>query len=163
MAAIVRDAPPGIHWGFFSREDARMHLQTTYPEKMGDYKVWLEQRGKRVIIPDSPIPARIIKGLAKALNEPGGRRNRAVVESAWVRFMIDNEWVKVEIDNKKLTVTAYPQHRPIVRRTELTEGEYRASLGGWKVDRDVQAIVLGLDLPEIQQVQIRLANLIWKQ
>lgn len=50
MAVIVRNVPPSYSWGWYSREDPRMHLQAVDSQhrKLG-YKVWLENKGKRVV------------------------------------------------------------------------------------------------------------------
>src|SRR5438128_8817879 len=84
MAAILRDVPPGYHWGWFSREDPRMHLQTVDEQHRSEYKVWLETKGKRVFEPATAMPAKIRKRL-----EAETRRRRASVETKWVKLMID--------------------------------------------------------------------------
>src|SRR5208337_3051637 len=63
MAVILRDVPPGYNWGWFSREDPRMHLQTLDRKNFGLHKVWLEQKGKRVVLPEGTVPARVLKVL----------------------------------------------------------------------------------------------------
>ena len=48
MPVIIRNVPPGFNWGWYSREDPCMHVQTLDgPE----YKIWLEEAGKRVFEP----------------------------------------------------------------------------------------------------------------
>ena len=46
MAVILPNAPKGYSWGWYSREDPRMHLQTVDSKHMNEYKVWLENKGK---------------------------------------------------------------------------------------------------------------------
>ncbi len=53
---IINSAPVilaegGFKWGFFFREEPRMHLQTT-GEHEGEYHVWLERDGKKVFEPN---------------------------------------------------------------------------------------------------------------
>src|SRR4051812_31009476 len=66
MPAILRDVPPGFNWGWYSREDPRMHLQTVDAEHQGDHKVWLEARGRRVFEPAMKIPSRVLKEIRAA-------------------------------------------------------------------------------------------------
>src|SRR5262245_41133279 len=63
MPNIIRDVPPGHNWGWYSREDPRMHIQST--DGLHDYKVWLETRGQRGFEPEGKIPAKILKALQK--------------------------------------------------------------------------------------------------
>ena len=60
MAVILRDAPTGIHWGWYASEDGRMHLRTLPSEIPASYKVWLEQKGQRVFKAEGPIPIAIL-------------------------------------------------------------------------------------------------------
>jgi hypothetical protein len=48
---VVEDVPPKHDWGWASREDPRMHLQSRLPENGENYKVWLEEKGRRTFIP----------------------------------------------------------------------------------------------------------------
>src|SRR5205823_6754388 len=57
MPAILEDVPPGYDWGWYSREDPRMHLQVVDRQHKGfKYKVWLEARGRRIFTPANSIP-----------------------------------------------------------------------------------------------------------
>lgn len=59
MAVIIRGKPPTYDWGWFSREDQRMHLQVV--DRLHwklHYKVWLEREGKKVFEPEPGIPAK---------------------------------------------------------------------------------------------------------
>jgi len=46
MAVIIRNVPPTYNWGWFSREDPRMHVQTVDRVHLHlNYKIWLEREG----------------------------------------------------------------------------------------------------------------------
>jgi len=103
MAVILRDVPPGYNWGWFSREDPRMHLQTLDRKNFGLHKVWLEQKGKRVVLPEGTVPARVLKVLTAEI-----RRKRRHIEGRWTNFMIDNGWIQLHVALPEVVVTAYP-------------------------------------------------------
>lgn len=102
---IAMPAVAGYHWGFYSREEPRMHLQVIDRQhaKLG-YKVWLERDGKRVFEPAGPIPARILKSLKAAVE-----KGPASVEAEWVHLMIDLHWLTVAVNAPFVTLTAYPR------------------------------------------------------
>ena len=104
MAIIVQDVPPGINWGWYSREDPRMHLQIVDSKKMGDFKVWLEKEGKRVFEPVGKIPAKIRTRLEVEVNKR--RRN---VEGRWTNLMIKLKWLTYTMRGSEVTLSAYPQ------------------------------------------------------
>ena len=56
MPIVLRNVPSGCTWGWYSREDPRMHLQTL--DETHQYKIWLESKGRRVVEPVGKIPAR---------------------------------------------------------------------------------------------------------
>ena len=93
MAVVLRGSPPGFDWGWFSREDPRMHLQVLDEEHCQfGYKVWLERKGKRIVEPAGKIPAKILKKL-----EPKIAAARATIESKWTNFMIRKGWLKLRV------------------------------------------------------------------
>src|SRR5215471_9965240 len=63
LAVILRDVPGGYNWGWYSREDSRMHLQTVDDVHRNLYKVWLEKKGTRTFEPAGTIPAKVLKKL----------------------------------------------------------------------------------------------------
>ena len=63
MAVILRDVPAGHNWGWFSREDARMHLQTLDRKHFGLYKIWLERAGRRALISEMIHLSRCLRTL----------------------------------------------------------------------------------------------------
>lgn len=103
MSVILRNVPPGYNWGWYSREDQRMHLQTVDDKHFNLYKVWLENKGSRVFEPAGPIPARVLKSL-KA--EVASKRRH--LEGRWARFMIKNGWLQLHVALPHVSVTAYP-------------------------------------------------------
>src|SRR5262245_45650558 len=84
---VLRSVPTGFNWGWFSREDPRMRLQTVDKKNGNRYKVWLEKDGKRVFEPVGNIPAKILKALEARVKE-----QRRHIEGRWVDLMIDNRW-----------------------------------------------------------------------
>jgi hypothetical protein len=106
MAVVIRDAPPTYNWGWFSREDQRMHVQTVDRQHIRlHYRAWLEDRGTRIFSPDKDIPPKITKELLKAIRE-----QEESVEMEWVHLMIQNRWLtlQLESDQRHFTLTAYP-------------------------------------------------------
>lgn len=89
MAVVIRDAPPTYNWGWFSREDRWIHVQTVDRQHIRlHYKARLEDRGARVFIPDKDIPPKVTKELLKAIRE-----QEESVEMEWVHLMIQNRWL----------------------------------------------------------------------
>src|SRR4051812_3493036 len=83
MPAILRNVPPGYDWGWFSREDPRMHLQTVDERHKNDYKVWLESTGRRIVELATEVPSKVFKALQAAIAS-----KRQTIEDHWVSFMI---------------------------------------------------------------------------
>lgn len=108
MAKILRGAPAPLDWGFFSREDPRMHLQTADDANLNTYKFWLEEKGQRVLIPAEGKESLSAKQL-KAFTEELLRR-QDFVEMAWCRVMIKKGWLQVSAEKggALVIVTAYP-------------------------------------------------------
>src|SRR5436190_22797593 len=92
MAVILRDVPAGHNWGWFSREDQRMHLQSLDRKNFGLYKVWLEHRGKRAIEPVGILPAKVLKRLSAEVE-----RKRRYIEGRWTSCMIDRGWSELHV------------------------------------------------------------------
>lgn len=115
MAVILPNVPKGINWGWYSREDTRMHLQTVDSRNISAYKVWLEKNGKRVFEPAVAIPSKILRKLEVAVTER--RRN---IEGRWVNFMIAHGWLELHVRGTVITVIAYP-HVPGSRFTRTVD------------------------------------------
>ncbi len=120
MAVVLRGVV-NHDWGWFSREDPRMHLQTVDQKSRGGRgraKVWLETQGQRTFEwAEGPISGPDRKKLqAKVVAD------RQSIEALWVEFMIRNRWLKAEVSGSIVTLTAYPgQHNAFVRRIDLTK------------------------------------------
>lgn len=109
MAVIIRDSPPTYDWGWFSREDPRMHLQSVDKNHRNlHYKVWLEEKSKRSFRPEPGIPSKVLKALQSEVAKQRGR-----IEIHWIIFMIKNSWLKVRLKDGLITLFAYrntPNH-----------------------------------------------------
>ncbi len=164
MLVILRDVPTGYHWGWYSREEPRMHLQVVdrQHQHLG-YKVWLEEKGRRVFLPEPGIPAKVAKALREAC-----QRQRARIEADWVAFMIVNGWLSFRLRGSVIELTAYPGQRSAFRRS--------LDLKNWIADptllRKISPEVVRLndefawlelftDRPESRRVTIPLAPLLW--
>jgi hypothetical protein len=100
---ILRSVPKGYNWGWFSREDPRMHLQTVDAKHRNEYKVWLEAQGKRVFDPVGSIPSKVLRPLDAEV-----KRARIRVEAQWVSLMIANDWLTFTMQGSVITLIAYP-------------------------------------------------------
>jgi hypothetical protein len=103
MAVILRGVPKGFDWGWFSREDPRMHLQTVDSKNLNRYKVWLEASGKRAFEPVGKLPGKTLKAL-----EAEVKKLRRHIESRWTNLMIENDWLTLRMSGREITLTAYP-------------------------------------------------------
>lgn len=104
MAVIIRNVPPTYNWGWFSREDPRMHLQTVDREHRElHYKVWLEKQGRRVFEPEPGMPAKVLKALEKVV-----AKERKRVDAEWASFMIKKGWLRTRLADGIITIIAYP-------------------------------------------------------
>jgi len=120
-------------WGWFSREDERLHIQTVDSGARsgpGKVKFWLEDRGVRTFVGAvGKIPSKDRKRLAAKV-----QANRARIEDRWVVFMLSNGWLAVSISGSTLTLTAYPKsHNRYSRTLNLVDtypGAYQG-LNNW--------------------------------
>jgi hypothetical protein len=113
MAVIVCATPPTYNWGWFSREDQRMHVQTVDRAHLHlHYKVWLERQGRRVIEPEPGIPPKVFKALKAVIV-----KERVRVDTEWAAFMIQNGWLKVRMTGTTITLFAYPNSPNHFERT----------------------------------------------
>jgi hypothetical protein len=104
MATLITNAPTGYNWGFYTREDPRMHLQVVGGAARDDrYKVWLETAGHRVFEPAGSVPRAVLNGLFGPL-----QARVAVVERRWIEMMIQKKWLTVDYGAGLIDVTAYP-------------------------------------------------------
>lgn len=126
MATLIHNVA-GHDWGWFSREDQRMHLQTVEsgarsgPNKS---KVWLENKGQRVfeLVTGTLLGSDFKRLKAKVDSE------RKDLESRWVTFMVLQGWVTAELRTPIIVVTAYPNtHNKFTRELDLRNLQPQAS------------------------------------
>jgi len=118
MSVVIR-AVADHNWGWFSREDERMHVQTVDKGSLvgpNRVKFWLEDRGKRVCaLADGKMSGADEKRVQAAV-----AKDRMNVETQWVHFMIQNDWIRVQLHGSELILTAYPNsHNSYERRLDL--------------------------------------------
>jgi hypothetical protein len=160
MSVIIRGVPAGHNWGWHSRENTRMHLQSI--DEVPAYKVWLEDKGERAFEPVGKVPAKLLKPLREFLNE-----HRLAVEDKWVRLMLDKHWLHLHIALPKLTLVAYPNMpTKFVREIDLTtwfDEKQLASLRPEIIDlnREMAALRLWSNRPEDDTYDARLSRLLW--
>ncbi|MBI3409627.1 MAG: hypothetical protein HY040_14905 [Planctomycetes bacterium] len=160
MPAILRDVPAGHRWGWYSREEPRMHLQSV--DEAHHYKVWLEENGFRIFEPVGKIPAKVLKALGSVVNE-----NRLFIEDNWARFMLAKNWLALHIALPKLTLVAYPNMpTKFTRVIDLTTWLNPKALATVTPDiielnRDMASLRLWTNRPEEQTFDARLSRLLW--
>jgi hypothetical protein len=160
MSVIVRGVPAGHKWGWFSREEQRMHLQSV--DDQHDYKVWLEEKGERVFEPVGKIPAKVVKALREYVAE-----HRLLVEDNWARLMLAKGWVDLHIALPTLTLVAYPNTpSKFVREIDLTtwlDPKYLATLTPdiIELNREMASLRLWTNRPEYDTYDARLSRLLW--
>jgi hypothetical protein len=160
MPAILRDVPPGHKWGWYSREDPRMHLQSV--DDQHDYKVWLEEKGERTFEPVGKIPAKVLKAVRDHVAE-----HRLFVEDNWARFMLSKDWIALHVALPKLTLVAYPNTpNKFTRVIDLTTWFSPAVLATLTPDiielnRNMASLRLWTNRPEEQTYDARLSRLLW--
>jgi hypothetical protein len=104
MPVVLRNVPSGYDWGWYSREEPRMHLQVVDKKHAYlHYKVWLEDRAKRIFEPAVDMPPKILKKLENEI-----RVKRSSIEMEWVGLMIAKGWLRHRLSDLILTLTAYP-------------------------------------------------------
>jgi transcriptional regulator with XRE-family HTH domain len=107
-------------WGWFSREDPRMHLQTLGEFREGKHRVraWLELKGQRAFVPDKGIKEMTSKEWKEF--EAAVREDRKHLEARWVKFMMQNSWISARLSGSTITVVAYPAtHNQFARTIDL--------------------------------------------
>jgi hypothetical protein len=162
MAIVFRDLPPGYDWGWYSREDPRMHLQTVDKLHRNLYKVWLERAGRRVFEAAEKMPAKVLKRLQTEVEA-----KRSHVEGRWVDFLIDNNWLHLRTAGSKMTLIVYPDTPNRFTRVIDLRGYFReealAEIGPGDVvlNSDMGAIEIWPRRPQSRRHHIQLAPLLW--
>lgn len=114
---IVLRNVAGHDWGFFTREDPRMHIQTMEEgARKGpkSAKVWLERDGARIFEATGPLSGKQLKNLEEAVAD-----ERTNIETKWINMMIKNQWLTTRRVDSIVTLTAYPTHNSFKRMLDL--------------------------------------------
>jgi hypothetical protein len=137
----VLTAPSGTKWGFYSREDPRMHLQELQKKHVHPaHRVWLERGGRRTFEPDD-MPARLRNVLFDAV-----KKYQHHVEAQWVRLMIQKDWLTFRYQNGLLSLDAYPgTHHAFSRTINMYDKFNRKLIDGLTAED----IAFNLDLVSI--------------
>jgi len=161
MPAIIRNIPPGHHWGWYSREDPRMHLQSV--DQKRDYKVWLEEHGTRVFLPVGQIPAKVLKSLKSVVAE-----RRRLIEDNWVALMLDLGWLDLHVALPDVTLVVYPNTpNKFTRKINLLDWITPQQVDTLRpdnitLDREMVALRLWADRPDPRTpYDARLSTLLW--
>jgi hypothetical protein len=165
MPAILRNTPPGFDWGWFSREDPRMHLQVLHAKNKqeSEYKVWLETRGRRTCEADGKIPSKIFKAIQADVT-----RYRRYIEDRWVRFMILNNWLEAHLSAPQVTLVAYPRTPNAFNRVVDLTKDVTAKEAMKLTELDV---VLSVEMASLQiwpqlsedlRQDVRLSTILWE-
>jgi hypothetical protein len=169
MSVVLRNV---VHhnWGWFSREDQRMHLQTVDDKsRVGKNKVrvWLETKGKRTFeLSSGSLSGPELKKLKDTVEA-----ERESIEDGWSTFMAKNRWLKVSLADSIVTITAYPgAHNSFIRTLDLrTEfpGAYDNETG-WAnkevladFDEEHCALAVGPERKLDQREHIYLPKILW--
>lgn len=161
MAVVLQGVPPKFDWGWFSREDPRMHVQTVddeHREGKEAYKVWLEENGRRVFVPDGPIPAKVLKPLKVEV-----QRRRLAVEAQWASFMVKQGWLQLALDpsGKVATLTAYGHYPGKFTRTVDLVDHFPIIAGAPLSPSDIKLVTNPSAIELWGEDHISLAELLW--
>ncbi len=160
MPAFLRNVPSGHNWGWYSREEPRMHLQSV--DRKYDYKVWLERGGRRAFEPEGKLPAKVLKAMRETV-----AAKRQLIEDNWVHFLLDKDWIALHVALPTLTLVAYPNTpNKFTRVIDLTTWLNPTLLATLTPDiielnREMVALRLWTNRPEEQAYDVRLSRLLW--
>ncbi len=162
MAIVIKDVPPGHNWGWFSREDPRMHVQTVDKAHLNRYKVWLEERGRRVFQVDKSIPSDVENRLRDEVEA-----HRSELDAAWISHMINKGWITFIVANRRITLRVYPgTAHEFTRQIDLDEHvpRHAATMTGTDVElsQDPVAVVIWPRKPPAQQEHIDLTDIVFE-
>ncbi|HYV36231.1 MAG TPA: hypothetical protein VE988_11035 [Gemmataceae bacterium] len=163
MPVVLRNIPPGYDWGWYSREDPRMHLQTVDERHKNDHKVWLENGGRRAVEVAKDTPAKILKSLRAAIAV-----NRQTIEDRWASFMIRQGWLAAHLAAPFVTLVAYPGTpnsfaRVVDLRQHLLENEAMGLVPkDIKLSAEMSSLQIWPHKPPIEWEDIRLSTILWE-
>lgn len=156
---VLRDIPTGCNWGWFAREDQRMHIQTVNRERRG-MRVWLETDGHRTFVSDGPLKASVEQALRVAVTE-----HRDMIDAMWISFMITKGWLRIaKAGGPIVALDVYPfSNSQRTVQIDILEEFPNASTSDLEValDPSLPALVVGASFPENRQNHIDLVDHIW--
>ena len=162
MSVVIRNVPKGHNWGWYSNEDPRMHLQSV--EKKYAYKVWLENKGKRVFEPADKMPADVRKSLWHEF-----AKQRKFIEDRWVKLMLSNEWIHLHVALPVVTLVVYPNYPHKFTRVLDLAGKFSPKLlatlepENIELNREMTSLRLWSDRAEQDEpYDWRLASIVWQ-
>lgn len=165
MAVILRGCPAPLDWGFFTNEDARMHLQTVSKgHRVGreKYKIWLERGGRWEFEWDSRPPRTADQRLVE--HEISERRQE--IEDAWISLMLSKNWLKFELQGSVLVLTVYPGRDSFQRRIDLSQefpGAHQTiTSDDLSLDSEHSAIILWRKRRPEKQQHLSLVGRLWR-
>jgi hypothetical protein len=161
MAVVLQGVPGKLDWGWFSRDDPRMALQTVNDENLkGDsaYKVWLEKDGARIFEPVGVVPAKVLKVLRTTVHA-----RRGSIEAQWASYMISKRWLKVDLDasGKSATLTAYPNYPNRFQRTVDLVDHFASIADEPLTDKDIKLRMNPASLELWGREHISLPEILW--
>lgn len=144
MATVLRQVAKR-DWGFYTREEERMHLQTVDgDDEKAKAKVWLEAKGKRIF--EIAVGKKTFSPKDFAKLEAKVRSDRESVEMRWIRLMIGKDWLTADLYGSDVLVTAYPgTHNSFERIVDLKQefpGFYSSRVHPRWDDLDIKATFL---------------------
>lgn len=161
MAIVIKDVPPGHNWGWFSREDPRMHVQTVDKTHLNRYKVWLEERGHRVFLAEKTLPPDVERQLRDEI-----KARRSEIDAAWISHMINKGWITLSVVSGVITLRVYPGTKhEFTRQIDLHQHvpRHAANIGPADVElsQDPVAVVVWPRKPSDQQEHIDLTDVVF--
>ena len=163
MPVIVRSTPPGYNWGWYATEEPRMHLQTVDQQHRNAYKIWLEERGRRICEAANKIPSKVFKSIETAV-----ARNRMTIEDHWVSFAIRQRWMKAHLAAPLVTVVIYPNTpNAFTRIIDLTPHLLMREIQALRpeditLSPEMASLQIWPSRPEDERQDIRLSREIWQ-
>jgi hypothetical protein len=160
MPILLRNVA-GYNWGFFTREDQIMHLQTIRGDHK--YKVILERDGHRVFEPVGNVPPKVVRELRQSV-----QRHEDLIEDEWAALMVASGWVDMLFSNPVVTLVAYPGHNQFVREVDLSAqfpgagGRIQAlSLDDLRLDPEMPSLSVQMTKGRAA-LDIRLPDVLWE-
>ena len=162
MAIVINGVPTGHNWGWFSREDPRMHLQTVDKAHLNRYKVWLEERGRRVFQVEKALPPDVETQLRAEVDA-----RRTEIDAAWISHMINKGWITVTVAKGVVMLRVYPgTAHEFTRQIDLHQHvpRHADAIGPADVElsQDPVAVVIWPRKPAEQQEHIDLTDVVFE-